>query len=444
MDNPRSKKITMTHFSDLNAPQHEPPPFPRVEEICETVDHPQAAEDVLRRLSAPFSYLPDHERRVLSPAARVATRCMRGWIFEEPEVKSAKKRLGVLRGDESACPGSPTVSLSEFCREYATLLAESCVIQRRIAEALAAHNALTGETAYVHSVQDAMGRQDRDALLRRALALFEEVSVHEQSRFALGSSLKDLVQRELTHYPAESHQLLLTSSRGDFWSGYERDLLAYVDGPTPSGRDRLMALYFDGDDAHFEREVQRVRSLTPKVAQSRRQAQEEQQERLALARIRKVYAALGDVRLPCSGSRAKANIGHIDQLLWVDNVLEKFIDHKHLLHHDLFLRLHLVRLAIAVVLRARGIQPKDVTDEAIRDAASTLLGATISDEAPDEVREPEVAQLTAWFGEAGRAFARPDTVLRQRLGVVVWEQASARRRTSRPAPRIDETVWVAA
>ncbi len=432
----------MTDWNALNAP----PPFPRVEEICETVDQPQSAEDVFRRLSAPFSYLPDHERRILSKAARVATHCMRGWIFEEPEVQSAKMRLGVFRGHASAArPSSPTVSLSEFRREYATLLAESCVIQRRIAEALAAHNSLTGKTAYVHSVRDAMRRQDRDALLGRALVLFEEASAHEQSRFALGSSLKDLVQRELTHYPVESHQLLLTSSRGDFWSGYERDLLSYVDGPTPSGRDRLMALYFDGDDAHFEREVQRVRSLAPTVAKSRRQAHEQQQARLALARIRKGYAALGDVRLPCSGRRAKANIANIDQLLWVDNVLEKFIDHKHLLHHDLFLRLHVVRLAIAVSLGARGIQPNDVTDEAIRDAASTLLGgATLGDGATSEAQKSDVAQLAAWFGEAGHAFARSDTVLFQRLGVVVWEQASARRRASRPAPRVDETLWVAA
>ncbi len=438
----------MTHFSDWNAPLHEPPPFPRVEEICGTVDHPESAEDVLRRLSAPFSYLPDHERQVLKKAARVAARCMRGWIFEEPEVQSAKKRLGVFRGDTSGCPGGPggpTVRLSEFTREYATLLAESCVIQRRIAEALAAHNPLTGETAYVHSVHDAMRRHDRDAMLRRALELFEEASIHEQRRFALGSSLKDLVQRELTHYPVESHQLLLTSSRGDFWSRYERDLLTYVESPTPAGRDRLMALYFDDDDAHLEREVQRVRSLAPIVAQSRRQAHEEQQARLALARIRKGYAALGDVRLPRSGSHAKANIAHIDQLLWVDNVLEKFIDHKHLLQHDLFLRLHLVRLAIAAILCARGIQPDDVTDEAIRDAASTLLGGTTrSDVAISQAHETEVAQLTAWFGEAGRAFAQPDTALRQRLGVVVWEQANARRRSSRPVPRIDETVWVAA
>jgi hypothetical protein len=435
----------MTHFSDWNAPQHEPPPFPRVEEICGTVDHPESAEDVLRRLSAPFSYLPDHERQVLEMAARVATRCMRGWIFEEPEVQSAKKRLGVFRGDTSPCPGGSMVRLSEFLREYATLLAESCVIQRRIAEALATHDPLTGETAYVHSVHDAMRRHDRDAMLRRALDLFEEASAHEQRRFALGSSLKDLVQRELSHYPVESHQLLLTSSRGDFWSHYEGDLLAFVESPTPAGRNRLMALYFDGDDTHLEREVQRVMSLAPNVAQSRRRAHEEQQARLALAQIHKGYAALGDVRLPRSGSRAKANIAHIDQLLWVDNVLEKFIDHKHLLHHDLFLRLHLVRLAIAVVLRSRGIQPDDVTEEAIRNAASTLLdGTTHADVTTGSAREQEVAELTAWFGEAGRAFARSDTTLRQRLGVVVWEQASSRRRASRPAPRIDETVWVAA
>jgi hypothetical protein len=434
----------MTHFPDWNAPLHEPPPFPRVEEICRTVDHPESAEGVLRRMSAPFSYLPDHERQVLKKAARVAGRCMRGWIFDEPEVKSAKKRLGVFRGDPSPCP-RPTVRLSEFRREYATLLAESCVIQRRIAETLAVHNPLTGETAYVHSVHDAMRRPDRDAMLRRALELFEEASAHEQRRFALGSSLKDLVQRELVHYPVESHQLLLTSSRGDFWSRYDRDLLWYVENPTRSGRDRLMALYFDDDDAHLEREVQRVKSLAPSVARSRRQAHEDQQARLELARIRKGYAALGDVRLPALGSRAKANIAHIDRLLWVDNVLEKFIDHKHLLQHDLFLRLHLVRLAIAAVLGDRGIQLDEVTDEAIRDAASALLGGTTrTDLGTGQAHGEEVAQLTAWFGEAGRAFSQPDTVLRQRLGVVVWEQASARRRTSRPAPRIDETVWAAA
>ncbi len=433
----------MTHFSDWNTPLHEPPPFPRVDEICGTVDHPETVEHVIRRMCAPFSYLPDHERQVLPEAARVASHCMRGWIFEEPEVQAAKKRLGVFRGDRSACPDGPIVGLSEFRREYTTLLAESCVIQRRIAEALATHNPLTGETAYVHSVHDAMRRHDRDAMLRRALDLFDEASAHEQRRFALGSSLKDLVQRELTHYPVEAHQLLLTSSRGDFWSQYERDLLNYVESPTPADRDRLMALYFDQDDTHFEQEVQRVMSFAPSVARTRRRAHEEQLARLALARIRKGYAALGDVRFPRSAGRAKANIAHIDQLLWVDNVLEKFIDRKHLLHHDLFLRLHLVRLAIATVLCVRGMGLDDVTDEAIRSAADVLFGGTRADAANEPGQESRVAQLTAWFGEAARAFERPDTALRQRLGALVWEQTRSRP-LSRPAPRFDETVWVAA
>jgi hypothetical protein len=440
----------MMHLAERTQPRHDAPDFPHVEEISATVDYPESEESVLQRLSAPFSYLPDHERQVLKRAARTATRRMRAWIFDEPEVENAKKRLGVYRGKKgTTCPCSRTVRLAEFRGEYTTLLAESCVLQHRIAQTLAAQNPLTGQTSYVRSVRDAMQRHDRDTLLRRALELFEETSAHEQRRFALGSSLKDLVQRELSHYPVESHQLLLTSSRGDFWSRYERDLLAYVEHPTPAGEARLTALYFDGDDAQLAREVQRVQSLTPDAARNRRQAHNEQQERLARARIHKGYARLGDLRLLRQGSSAdaKANIAHIDQLLWVDNVLEKFIDHKHLLHHDLFLRLHLVRLAVAVVLRARGILPHEVTDRAIRDVASDLLGdatAEFVDPAKLQAQEADLTQLTAWFGEAARAFTQPDTKLFRRLNAVLWEQSGSRRRSSRPAPRMDEAVWVAA
>ena len=439
----------MMHLTERPQPRHDAPDFPHVEEIRATVDHPESEEAVLQRLSAPFSYLPDHERQVLKHAARTATRRMRAWIFDEPEVENTKKRLGVYRGKKGTdCPCS-SVRLSEFRSEYTTLLAESCVLQHRIAETLAVQNPLTGQTSYVRSVRDAMQRQDRDTLLRRALELFEETSAHEQRRFALGSSLKDLVQRQLSHYPVESHQLLLTSSRGDFWSRYERDLLAYVELPTLAGKERLTALYFDGDEAQLEREVHRVGSLTPDAARDRRRAHSEQQERLARARIHKGYARLGDMRLlrPGSSADAKANIAHIDQLLWVDNVLEKFIDHKHLLHHELFLRLHLVRLAVAVVLRARGILPHEVTDQAIRDVANDLLGdvaAEFVDPAKLQAREADIAQLIVWFGEAARAFAQPDTKLFRRLNAVLWEQSGSRRRSSRPAPRMGEAVWVAA
>ncbi|MFW5741104.1 MAG: hypothetical protein ACOC1F_12135 [Myxococcota bacterium] len=387
---------------------HESPAFPKAQEIYETVERPQSEEAVLQRLSAPMSYLPAHERRSLNQLVRGASRCVRSWIFEEPEVQSAKIRLGVFRGPVAA-PSAP-VGLGTFRREYTQLLAESCVLQRRIADTLAAHSPLTGRRTYVDSVRDAMERPDRDTLLRRALAVFRETFVHEQRRFAFGSSLKALLEKELRRYPAESHQLLLTSTRGDFWSRYDQDLLAYVDRPTEEARTRLHQLYFDGDHARFAREVERVRALPSDAAQERRRAHVLRRERLACARIQKGYARLGGLRLlhPGGPGDARSNIETIDDLLWIDNVLEKYIDHKHLLHHEFFLRLHLARLAVGCYLATWGIAPHQVTDDMIRDAARVLFGRD-SDESTGD-------GLGQWLGPEAIVFTRSDTAIARRLG----------------------------
>ncbi|MCU0691059.1 MAG: hypothetical protein MUF54_06635, partial [Polyangiaceae bacterium] len=202
-------------------------PFPSVEQIRRVADDPASEESVLQRLRASFCYLPRHEHAVLGEAARVASRCERAWVFSEPEVVQTKQLLGVARPQPSQSPDL-SVRLADFHREYTTQLAESCVLQRRIAETLWYRNARTGQVTYVESVEDALRRSDRDSLLRAAIHLFLETFLHEQRRFAFGSSLKDLVHRALRQYPAELHQLLLTSTRGDFWSRYDRDLLAYA------------------------------------------------------------------------------------------------------------------------------------------------------------------------------------------------------------------------
>lgn len=387
------------------------PTFPTAEEIGTVVLHPQREESVLRRLRAPISYLPDNERDQLADTVRTATRCMRRWVFDEPSVQREKKRLGVFRGPQSPQAAPCRVRLSEFRSEYMNLLAESCVLQREVADSLARRSPLTGRATYVASVRDAMQRHDREDLLRDALDLFTRVYEHEQKRFALGSSLKSVIQRELGRYPTETHQLLLTCTRGDFWSRYDRDLLSYVDHPTDDARNRLKALYFDGDESALDREVWRIRSLSPAAFEARRRAHDEQHERLACARIRKGYAKLGDMRFarPGGTSDAKSNITTIDELLWIDNVLEKYIDHKHLLHHEIYLRLHLARLAAASWLAARGVQASDVTAEHVRNAIKALLSEEGSE------GSAELASLEHVLGAEALVFARPDSTVARRL-----------------------------
>ena len=372
--------------------------FPSAEEIRLTAFDATSEESVLRRLHAPFSYLDVETFAARRDTARAATRCVRTWIFDEPEVAHAKRELADLNG----------MSLSDFAMEYLALLGESCSLQRRIADALS-RSTPQGSPTYVRSIHDAATRPDRAALFDAALTLFLDTYAHEQRRFAFGSSLKRLVERELNRYPSEWHALLLTSTRGDFWSRYEQDLLDYVDHGSVPARERLVALYFGADTARLNSELTRVRSLPDGILRDRRQAHRNQRARLASQHIRKGYATLGDFpRQQLKFSReTNANITEIDRLLWVDNVLEKFIDHKQLLHHDLFLRLHLARLAVASQLGhpstyAR-LDPQAVSD---------LLG--VAADVPAAASE-DMHQLIRSFGSEAIVFAQPDTRLATRL-----------------------------
>lgn len=374
---------------------YEPAPassFPTVAEICRAAVEAGAERNVFERMQAPFAYLSDSERHAQRDCARLTTRITRAWLFDEEDVVAVKQRLAVRRGEREAANATPP-SLPQFCSEYMALLAESCVLQRRVAEVLSRRDA-NGRCMYVSSVDDARSRPDRERLLGEALQLFLEVYRHEQERFAYGSSLKDLILREMVHYPSETHQLLLTSTRGDFWTRYEDDLLACFEDPTEQNRRHLAAMYFNGDEQHLQAELARIAELPRELVVQRRDEHRKRQARLQLARIKKGYARLGD--LPSHRVRfsrdANRNIGTIDQLLWIDNVLEKVLDHKMLLQHDLYLRLHLARLIMACA---------PFTDW--RELAAESPAAAS--------RKEELSRLEHMLGEEAGSFAVSDTVL---------------------------------
>lgn len=389
--------------------------FPTVEEIRRAASEPSEEDAVFRRLHAPFDYLPPWERAVHREAVRDAVRCSRPWIFTEAEVIRTKKKLSAKKDGVEPSQQLASVPLREFLSDYLRLLAESCVLQRRIADALSRPDSC-GWPTYMHSVDDAMSRPARERMLVEALEWFLEIYQHEQRRFAYGASLKTLLLEETSRFPSALHQLLLTSTRGDFWSRYDRDMLQVREDPRPCVRTRLAALYFNGNDPFLAQELDRIAQIPFDLVRIRRQDHADRDASLACARIKKGYAKLGD--LSCHGSKLSAdaskNILAMDQLLWIDNVFEKVIDHKMLLQHEPFLRLHLARLALACT----------------QDEAPNPLALPHGDSTP------ELERLVDWFGPEARVFATTDTELvRRTYQIYASVNAESLATPERPAPR---------
>ncbi len=387
-----------------------PNAFPSAREIRSTATRPAVEESIYQRMQAPFAYLNADELRSHREAARSAGRASRSWLFREPEVVRVKARLALSRETSSALlpAAEPVTSLTEFLALYLDLFCASCVAQKQMADVLTRAGS-DGRVAYVHSVSDAMDRPNRNELLADAMTVFASTYRLEQRRFAFGSSLKDVIVRELVHYPSESHQLLLTSTRGDFWSRYHRDLLACCERPSTETQQRVAATYFNGDEPFLHAELGRISSVSKERARVLQEKNRAMEEALGCARIKKGYAKLGDMpghRIRYS-MEAKRNILAIDQLLWIDNVLEKIVDHKMLLHHCVYLRLHIARLLAAqdtlTAQRSSSVNLAWVT--------SSMMQRTRTQASQGD----EWANLVGWFGAEAAIFAVPDSELIQRL-----------------------------
>ena len=398
--------------------------FPSVDEICSADADARTERSVYERMQAPFSYLNGDERFDHRKIVHLAERSMRGWIFDEPACEAAKSHLGTRRkspeASDSQTPAS-RVPITTFLVDYLRLFAQSCVMQSSIA-AFLARPAASGGLTFVHSVDDALSRPDRHALFAEAASLFLQIHQHEQIRFAYGSSLKDVIVRELGRYPAESHQLLLTSTRGDFWTRYARDLLGWVTSSSAQDLERIARTYFNSDESHLGTEVERIRRLGPDRASELLASFQQMAEALATTSVRKRYATLGDLpgyRVGCPID-ANTTIWAIDRLLWIDNVLEKVVDHKLILFHDIYLRLHVWRLAIACSLDAPAPAPR-----ALVRAMDAAAVSSPHDKKHRDDRDEMLDFLIDRCGIEARGFAVPDSVFAAALEKFDVKTASA-------------------